>query len=74
VIADTLARYDNHLVPFVLIGLGGLILADSRTLENPGLAVLTLILSGLYGLKLVRTVSKTLQAQQLEVLSEPEKL
>ncbi|UBF30566.1 cadmium resistance transporter (plasmid) [Kovacikia minuta CCNUW1] len=75
-IADTLTRYGNHLVPFVLIGLGGLILVDSRTLENPGLAVLTLVISGLYLLKLIRTVSQTLQvqAQKLEVVPTPEKL
>jgi cadmium resistance transport/sequestration family protein len=62
-IADNLTRYGNHLVPFVLISLGVLILIDSRTLENPGLAVLTLVISGLYLLKLVKTVSQTLQAQ-----------
>lgn len=75
-IADTLTRYGNHLVPFVLVGLGGLILMDSRTLENPGLAVLTLLISGIYLLKLVRTVSQTLQAQaqKLDVVPAPEKL
>jgi hypothetical protein len=40
-----------------------LILVDSRTLENPGLAVLTLVISGIYLLKLVTTISQTLQAQ-----------
>ncbi len=44
-IADMLTRYGSHLVPFVLIGLGGLILIDSHTLEHRGLAVLTLVLS-----------------------------
>ncbi|MBW4695718.1 MAG: cadmium resistance transporter [Lyngbya sp. HA4199-MV5] len=75
-IADTLTRYGNHLVPFVLIGLGALILMDSRTLENPGLAVLTLVISGIYLLKLVRTVSQTLQAQaqKMDVVPAPEKL
>jgi len=62
-IADNLTHYGNHLVPFVLISLGMLILIDSRTLESPGLAVLTLVISGLYLLKLVRTFSQTLQAQ-----------
>jgi cadmium resistance protein CadD (predicted permease) len=62
-IADNLTRYGNYLVPFVLISLGVLILVDSRTLENPGLAVLTLVISGLYLLKLVTTISQTLQAQ-----------
>jgi cadmium resistance transport/sequestration family protein len=44
-IADTLTRYGNQLVPFVLMGLGVLILVDSHTLENRGLAVLTLVIS-----------------------------
>lgn len=44
-IADMLTRYGNHLVPFVLIGLGILILIDSHTLEHRGLAVLTLVIS-----------------------------
>jgi cadmium resistance transport/sequestration family protein len=71
-IADNLTRYGNHLVPFVLISLGVLILVDSRTLENPGLAVLTLVISGLYLLKLVKTVSQTLQTQSqaLEIVPE----
>lgn len=68
-IADALTRYGNHLVPFVLIGLGGLILIDSRTLEHPGFAVLALVSSGLYLLKLGRTISQNLkiQAAALEV-------
>jgi cadmium resistance transport/sequestration family protein len=64
-IAENLTRYGNHLVPFVLISLGVLILLDSGTLENPGLAVLTLVISGFYLLKLVRTINQTLQAQAL---------
>lgn len=71
-IADNLTRYGNHLVPFVLISLGVLILVDSRTLENPGLAVLTLVVSGLYLLKLVRTVSQTLQNQSQTLGTVPE--
>jgi cadmium resistance transport/sequestration family protein len=43
-IAETLTRYGNPLVPFVLIGLGSLILVDSHTLENRGLAVITLVI------------------------------
>lgn len=74
-IADNLTRYGNYLVPFVLISLGVLILIDSRTLENPGLAVLTLVISGLYLVKLVKTVSQTLQnqAQALAIASELDK-
>ena len=45
-VAHNLARYGNQLVPFVLIGLGGLILANSHTLEYRGLTVLTLVLCG----------------------------
>lgn len=69
-IADNLTRYGNHLVPLVLIGLGVLILIGSRTLENPGLAVLTLVISGLYLLKLIMTVSQTLKPQSptLEII------
>ncbi len=70
-IADNLTRYGNYLVPFVLISLGVLILIDSRTLENPGLAVLTLVMSGLYLLKLVRTISQTLQSQTLQSQTQP---
>ena len=71
-IADNLTRYGNYLVPFVLMSLGVLILIDSRTLENPGLAVLTLVVSGLYLLKLGKTVIQTLrtQSQALEIVSE----
>lgn len=43
-IAQTLTRYGNQLVPFVLIGLGVLILIDSHTLESRALTVLTLVL------------------------------
>ncbi len=65
-IADTLSRYGNTLVPFVLIGLGVLILIDSHTLENRGLAVLTLIISCLYLLILVRNISRTSAIPEIE--------
>ncbi len=42
-IATVLTRYGNYLVPFVLIGLGVLILVDSRTLESPGLTTIALV-------------------------------
>jgi len=54
-IAETLTRYGNQLVPFVLMGLGVLILIDSHTLENRGLATLTLAISGLVTLMLLRS-------------------
>lgn len=63
VIADNLTRYGNYLVPFVLISLGVLIVVDSRTLEHPGLAVLTLVITGLYLLKIATTIRQTLPAK-----------
>lgn len=42
-IADTLTRYGNYLAPFVLIGLGVLILVDSHVLESPGLTTISLV-------------------------------
>lgn len=44
-IASALTRYGNQLVPFVLIGLGVVILLNSHTLENSSLAILTLVIS-----------------------------
>lgn len=55
-IATSLTRYGNQLVPFVLIGLGTLILIDSHTLEDRGLTVLTLVISGMVLLHLMRTM------------------
>ena len=42
-IADSLTRYGNHLVPFVLIGLGVAILVKSGTLASPTLSIITLV-------------------------------
>ncbi|MDX2216038.1 MAG: cadmium resistance transporter [Oculatellaceae cyanobacterium bins.114] len=61
-IAKSLTRYGNQLVPFVLIGLGILILIDSHTLENRGLAVLTLVISGLCTLHLFRSAGRATEA------------
>lgn len=58
-IAQSLTRYGNQLVPFVLIGLGILILIDSHTLENRGLAVLALLISGLVTLHLFRSSGRS---------------
>jgi cadmium resistance transport/sequestration family protein len=55
-IADNLTRYGNQLVPFVLIGLGTLILIDSHTLEDRGLAVLTLVISCMYLLNIMKNI------------------
>lgn len=40
-IASTLTRYGSSLVPFVLMGLGIMILVESHTLEEPGLMAIT---------------------------------
>ncbi|MDX2239111.1 MAG: cadmium resistance transporter [Leptolyngbyaceae cyanobacterium bins.302] len=63
VIAEVLTRYGNQLVPFVLIGLGVLILIDSHTLENRGLATLALVIEGLVLLMLFRNAEKTATIQ-----------
>ncbi|MBD2034323.1 cadmium resistance transporter [Leptolyngbya sp. FACHB-321] len=57
-IAEMLTRYGNQLVPYVLIGLGVLILLDSHTLENRGLVVLTLLISGTFTLNLLRKLEQ----------------
>lgn len=58
-VAQTLTRYGNYLVPFVLMGLGVLILIDSHTLEDRGLTVLTLVISGLGLIHLMRIAQAT---------------
>ncbi|HBB34701.1 MAG TPA: transporter [Cyanobacteria bacterium UBA8803] len=63
-IAHALTRYGNYLVPFVLIGLGLLILVDSHTLENRGLMVITLLASGLCLLSLFKTNGRSLQVEK----------
>ncbi|MBD3886188.1 cadmium resistance transporter [Phormidium tenue FACHB-886] len=45
-IGNALTHYGNQLVPFVLMGLGAMILLESHTLEDRGLMVLTLLVSG----------------------------
>ncbi|GAP94168.1 cadmium resistance transporter [Leptolyngbya sp. NIES-2104] len=54
-IAQSLTRYGNQLVPFVLIGLGVLILIDSHTLEDRGLTVIALVLSSMGLIHLMRS-------------------
>ncbi len=72
-IAETLTRYGNLLVPFVLIGLGILILIDSHTLENRGLAVLTLVISGCWLLSLVSNLFNPTPPSLSEVTLLPPK-
>lgn len=57
-VADNLTHYGNQLVPFVLIGLGVLILIDSHTLEDRGLTVLTLVIGCMGLLNLIRTIKQ----------------
>jgi cadmium resistance transport/sequestration family protein len=56
-IAKTLTRYGNLLIPFVLIGLGILILLDSHTLEYRGLTALALAIGGWILISLLRQSS-----------------
>lgn len=67
IVAETLTRYGNQLVPFVLIGLGILILVDSHTLENRGLATLTIAMSGLLLLTLLRHEGRTAEPEDKEM-------
>ncbi len=69
-IAETLTRYGGQLVPFVLVGLGVLILMDSHTLEDRGLAVLTLMISGCWIISLVRQIIE----RSATILPQPETL
>jgi cadmium resistance transport/sequestration family protein len=68
-IAQVLTRYGNQLIPFVLVGLGILILVDSHTLENRGLTVIALALCGLCVLRCGGNV--TLSLPTLTKLREP---
>lgn len=70
-IAESLSRYGNYLVPFVLIGLGMLIMIDSHTLENRGLVVLTLLIGGSVILNLGRNLAEINQLNALNA-KEPQ--
>jgi cadmium resistance protein CadD (predicted permease) len=72
-IAETLTRYGNPLVPFVLIGLGSLILIDSHTLENRGLAVITLVICCLCFLMLGKNNEQSVMKIQTSSLITPVK-
>jgi cadmium resistance transport/sequestration family protein len=58
-IADLLTSYGNNLIPFVLIGLGVLILLDSQTLLDPTLTVIALLVSSFA----LMSLSKNLEAK-----------
>lgn len=63
-IADTFTRYGNYLAPFVLIGLGVLILIDSRTLESPGLTTIALVAGCLCLLTLYKNNERSLEVEK----------
>ncbi|MEG4005706.1 cadmium resistance transporter [Microcoleus sp. Pol11C1] len=66
-IATLLVRYGNSLVPFVLMGLGTLILLDSHTLEDRGLTLVTVAISCLWLLTLLKDSYQSLEtAPQVE--------
>lgn len=61
-IGNTLTRYGNQLVPFVLMGLGVMILLESRTLEDRGLMVVALLVSGI--VMITMRTSKTVEVEK----------
>ena len=63
-IASTLTRYGNQFVPFVLIGLGGMILFESHTLEDRGLLLLTLVACCCYVISLSRNLMQPIEAEK----------
>lgn len=64
-IAELLTRYGNYLVPFVLMGLGVLILIDSHTLEYRGLTALAMTILGICTIHLLRTAPPLAQVFDL---------
>lgn len=69
-VAQTLTRYGNQLVPFVLIGLGILILIDSHTLEDRGLTVLALVISCMGLIHLLRLSQSASQPETMSRIPE----
>lgn len=63
-LASLLERFGTPLIPWVLIGLGGLVLCDSPTLHHPGLALLAVVCLGLMVLSLVRMLSSLASLDQ----------
>lgn len=61
-IAPLLTQYGSYLVPFVLMGLGVLILVDSHTLEYRGLTALALTILGTCIIHLLRTAAQASQS------------
>jgi cadmium resistance transport/sequestration family protein len=69
-IADWLTRYGNHLIPFVLITLGVLILLDSQTLADPTLTIIALLVSSFALMSLNKDKEQLAQAQLEAQLDE----
>lgn len=59
-LAQLFTQYGQQVVPFVLIGLGILILIDSQTLQHRGLATLALTGIGVMALSLMRQLQQQL--------------
>jgi cadmium resistance transport/sequestration family protein len=70
-IAENLTRYGNFIIPFVLMGLGILILIDSHTLEHRGLTVLALILSAVCLATLLRPTESCLEVSVQIISKDP---
>jgi len=69
VIAENITRYGDFIIPFVLIGLGGLILIDSHTLDHRSLVILVLIVSGVYLANFTRPPQfSPLQTEETQIL------
>lgn len=56
-LAPVLLQHGDQLIPFVLIGLGGLILIDSHTLDHRGLAEIALGCLGMMVLSITRQLA-----------------
>lgn len=62
VIAEALTRYSNQFVPYVLIGLGAMILWDSQTLADRGLIVIASLIGIGYLMRMGRMLPSQIQA------------
>ena len=63
-IAEALTRYGNQFVPYVLIGLGGMILWESHTLEDRGLLALALVVGCCYLVTLSRGLMQPIEVEK----------
>lgn len=63
-LASLLDRLGTPLIPWVLIGLGALVLCDGPTLHHPGLALVALLCLGLMVLSLIRLLTSLASLEQ----------